>query len=63
MATLQKSLKNPEWCQKYTYRVPQTIEMKLLRLCVGAEQVVLGRGKTDLRFKLGIILKSERNNP
>ena len=28
--------------QRYTYRVPQTIQMKLILLCVWAEWAVLG---------------------
>ena len=29
-------------CQRYTYRVLQTIQMKLIILCVWAEPAVLG---------------------
>ena len=36
--------------QRYTYRVLQTIQMKLILLCVLAEQAVLGSAKTDLEF-------------
>ena len=40
-----------DYRQRYTYRVPQTIQMKLILLCVWAELVVLGRAKTALKFK------------
>ena len=36
--------------QRYTYRVLQTIQMKLILLWVRAEQAVLGRAKTALKF-------------
>ena len=37
--------------QRYTYRVLQTIQMKLILLCVWAEPAVLGDAKTALKFK------------
>ena len=37
--------------QRYTYRVLQTIHMKLILLWVWAERAVLGRAKTALKFK------------
>jgi hypothetical protein len=40
--------------QRYTYRVLQTIQMRLILLCVWAEQAVLGRAKTALKFKYEI---------
>ena len=40
--------------QRYTYRVLQTIQMKLILLLVWAEQVVWGSAKTALRFKYEI---------
>ena len=40
--------------QRYTYRVLQTIQMKLILLCVWAEQAVLGSTKTALKFKYDI---------
>ena len=40
--------------QRYTYRVLQTIQMKLILLCVWAEPAVLGRAKTALKFKYEI---------
>ena len=40
--------------QRYTYRVLQTIQMKLILLWVWAEQAVLGRAKTALKFKYEI---------
>ena len=35
--------------QRYTYRVLQTIQMKLILLCVWAERAVLGSAKTALK--------------
>ena len=35
----------------YTYRVLQTIQMKLILLCVWAERDVFGSAKTALKFK------------
>ena len=40
--------------QRYTYRVLQTIQMKLILLCVWAEQAVLGSAKIALKFKYEI---------
>ena len=40
--------------QRYTYRVLQTILMKLILLCVSAEWAVLGSAKTALKFKYEI---------
>ena len=40
--------------QRYTYRVLQTIQMKLILLCVWAEWAVLGSAKTALKFKYEI---------
>ena len=40
--------------QRYTYRVLQTIQMKLILLCVWAELVILGSTKTALKFKYEI---------
>ena len=40
--------------QRYTYRVLQTIEMKLILLCVWAERAVLGSAKAALKFKCEI---------
>ena len=37
--------------QRYTYRVLQTIQMKLILLCVLAEPAILGSTKTALKFK------------
>ena len=37
--------------QRYRYRVLQTIQMKLIVLCVWAEPAVLGSTKTTLKFK------------
>ena len=39
--------------QRYTYRVLQTIQMKLILLCVWAEPF-LGSAKTTLKFKYEI---------
>ena len=38
----------------YTYRVLQTIEMKLILLCVWEERAVVGSAKTALKFKYEI---------
>ena len=40
--------------QRYEYIVLQTIQMKLIFLCVWAEQVVLGGAKTALKFQYEI---------
>ena len=40
--------------QRYTYRVLQTIQMKLILLCAWAVRAVLGRVKTALKFKYEI---------
>ena len=40
--------------QRYTYRVLQTIQIKLIFLGVWAERAVLGRAKTALKFKYEI---------
>ena len=47
------SMEQPSW-QRYTYRVFQTIQMKLILLWIWAEQGVLGRAKTVLKFKYEI---------
>ena len=44
----------PYCIQRYTYRVLQTIQMKLILLCVWAEPVIFGRTKTALKFKYEI---------
>ena len=38
------------WSQSYIYQVLQTIQMKLILLCVWAEPAVLGSAKTALKF-------------
>ena len=40
--------------QSYIYQVLQTIQMKLILLCVWAEPAVLGSAKTALKFKYKI---------
>ena len=40
--------------QRYTYRVLQTIQMKLILSCVQAERAVSGSDKTALKFKYEI---------
>ena len=47
--------------QSYIYQVPQTIQMKLILLCVWAEPAVLGSAKTALKFiyKRGSLLGNE----
>ena len=54
--TLGKSvfLNNFGYCQRYTNRVLQTIQMKLIFLCVWAEPAILGSVKTALKFKYEI---------
>ena len=42
--------------QRYTYRVLQTIQMKVILLCVWVEQAVLGIAKTALKFKYEICM-------
>ena len=42
------------WNQRYTFRVLQTIQMKLILLSVWAEPAVLGSAKTTLKFMYGI---------
>ena len=42
------------WSQRYTYKVLQTSQMKLILLCVWAEPAVLGSTKTALKFKYEI---------
>ena len=45
---------NLSLCQRYTYREIQTIQMKLILLCVWAEPAVLGSTKTALKLKYDI---------
>ena len=49
---------NPIWVEArdihIDYRVLQTIQMKLILLCVWAEPAVLGSTKTALKFKYEI---------
>ena len=40
--------------QSYIYQVLQTIQMKLILLCVWAEPAVLSSAKTALKFKYKI---------
>ena len=40
--------------KRYTYRVLQTIQIKVILLSVWAEGAVLGRAKTALKFKYEI---------
>ena len=40
--------------QRYTHRVLQTIEMKLILLCVWEERAVLGSVKAAIKFKFQI---------
>ena len=49
--TVQFSL---QLIQRYTYRVLQTIQLKLILSWVWAERAVLGRAKTALKFKYEI---------
>ena len=43
-------MKIPSSNQSYIYQVLQTIQMKLILLCVWAEPAVLGSAKTALKF-------------
>ena len=40
--------------QRYTYRVLQTIQMKLILFCVLADRAILGSAKTALKVKYEI---------
>ena len=40
--------------QRYTYRELQTVQVKLIFLCVWAERAFLGSAKTALKFKYEI---------
>ena len=51
---LQQSDILVEWLENLYYRVLQTIQMKLILLCVWTEPAVLGSAKTDLKFKYEI---------
>ena len=51
---IRQILRNPDLAQRCTYRVIQTIQMKLILLCVWAEWAVLGSAKTALKFKYEI---------
>ena len=42
---------NPSPAQRYTYKVFQIIQVKLILLCVWKEQAVMGSAKTALKFK------------
>ena len=58
-AVVQLSIENErEWATSrdthIEIRVLQTIQMKLILLCVWAEPVVLGSAKTALKFKYEI---------
>ena len=44
----------PALDQRYTYRVLQIIQMKLILLCVWADEAVLGSAKTALKFEYEI---------
>ena len=46
--------KPPGTSQRYTYRVLQTIHMKLILLSVWAERAVLGSAKTALKLRYEI---------
>ena len=47
-------IKNLGLGQRYTYRMLQTIQMKLILLYVWAERAVLGSAKTALKLKYEI---------
>ena len=50
----EKMEKSEALHQRYTYRVIQTILMKLILLCVWAERAVLGSVKAAIKFKYEI---------
>ena len=54
LAKFCNSLLRIDRSRRYTYRVLQTIQMKLILLCVWAEWAVLGSAKTALKFKYEI---------
>jgi hypothetical protein len=58
----QKSLQKCAKMQRYTYRVLQTIQMKLILLCVWAEPAFSGSTKTDLKFKYEISIGQHTYN-
>ena len=47
-------VKTENYGQRYTFRVLQTIQMKLILLCVWAELAILRSTKTPLKFKYEI---------
>ena len=47
---LVKTMEFLSLSQSYIYQVLQTIQMKLILLCVWAEPAVLGSAKTALKF-------------
>ena len=51
---LNRNRKQASYSQRYTYRVLQTIQMKLILSCVWAERAVLGSAKAALKFKYEI---------
>ena len=51
---VKKRLEKVGMYQRYTYRVLQTIQMKLILLWVWAERADLGSAKTDIKFKYEI---------
>ena len=50
----ERQWKSPPRLQRCKYRVLQTIQMKLMLLCVLAEWAVLSSAKTTLKFKYKI---------
>ena len=50
------------WNQRYTYRVLQTSQMKLILSCVWAGQAVLGGNKTALKFMYEIQIGQHIHN-
>ena len=49
---IQFSLQHPYLKQRYTYRVLQTIQMKLIILCAWAERAILVNAKTALKGEM-----------
>ena len=52
---MEQKVRSKSWVlQKYTYRVLQTIQIKLILLCVLAEWAVLASAEKALKFKYEI---------
>ena len=54
VSKFQNEFIKSSFLQRYTYRVLQTIQLKLILLCVWAERAVLGSSKGALKIKYEI---------